>query len=110
MTGLHSGKGTEPMEKFAGRNERELQDSLREFYEEYINCLNDSEFDRWPSFFLDDAKYRITSRENFARNLPMAAMSCVGRREIQDRVTALQKVLVFEPRLCLGARVSNGQV
>ena len=53
---------------------------------------------RWPSFFTDDADYRIISRENFDRGLPMGAMTCNGIGMIKDRVTALVKVLVYEPR------------
>jgi len=75
-----------------------LQDALRRFYDEYAACLDDADYDRWTTFFTDDAKYRITSRENFDRGLPMAAMSCDGIGMIKDRVTALVKVLVYEPR------------
>jgi anthranilate 1,2-dioxygenase small subunit len=77
---------------------QELQDALRRFYDTYAACLDDGDYERWPSFFTDDAKYRITSRENFDRGLPMAAMSCDGIGMIKDRVTALVKVLVYEPR------------
>jgi anthranilate 1,2-dioxygenase small subunit len=76
----------------------DLQDTLRRFYEDYTACLDDSDFDRWPSFFTEDAQYQITSRENYDRGLPVAAMSCDGIGMIKDRVTALVKVLVYEPR------------
>jgi anthranilate 1,2-dioxygenase small subunit len=76
----------------------DLQEPLRRFYEEYTACLDDGDFDRWPSFFSDDAQYQITSRENYDRGLPVAAMSCDGIGMIRDRVTALTKVLVYEPR------------
>jgi anthranilate 1,2-dioxygenase small subunit len=75
-----------------------LVQAVREFYEEYTTCLDDSDFERWPSFFADDADYRIISRENFDRGLPMASMTCNGIGMIRDRVTALMKVLVYEPR------------
>jgi anthranilate 1,2-dioxygenase small subunit len=81
------------------QKDQALQASLRQFYEDYTTCLDDSDFDRWPSFFTDDAKYQITSRENYQRGLPMSAMSCDGIGMIQDRVTALVKVLVYEPRI-----------
>jgi 3-phenylpropionate/cinnamic acid dioxygenase small subunit len=76
----------------------QLQTQLQQYYEQYTNCLDDTDFDRWISFFTPDAKYQITSRENFRRKLPLAAMSCDGIGMIQDRVTALVKVLVYEPR------------
>ncbi|HSV81139.1 MAG TPA: aromatic-ring-hydroxylating dioxygenase subunit beta [Ramlibacter sp.] len=81
------------------QNDAQTRVALRDFYEQYTSCLDGTNFDRWLSFFTPDANYRITSRENFERKLPIAAMSCIGRGAIQDRVTALQKVLVFEPRI-----------
>jgi anthranilate 1,2-dioxygenase small subunit len=77
------------------QNDLQLQSELRNFYEQYTACLDDCNFDRWLNFFTSDGNYRITSRENYARGLPLAAMSCVGK----DRVTALVKVLVYEPRI-----------
>ncbi len=76
----------------------DLEDALRRFYERYSTCLDDADYERWISFFTEDAQYQITSRENFDRNLPLAAMSCDGIGMIKDRVTALVKVLVYEPR------------
>jgi len=76
----------------------DLEDRLRRFYEDYTACLDDGEFERWPSFFTEEAQYQIISRENHQRGLPMAAMSCDGIGMIKDRVTALVKVLVYEPR------------
>ena len=87
------------MNKLFSQNNPALQSALVQFYEKYTTCLDDADFDRWPSFFTPDAKYQITSRENFARGLPIAAMSCDGVGMIKDRVTALVKVLVYEPRI-----------
>lgn len=77
---------------------RSLEQAIRDFYEDYTICLDESDYDRWPSYFTDDAIYKIISRENFDRGLPMASMSCDGIGMIKDRVTALVKVLVYEPR------------
>ncbi len=81
------------------RNNMELQFELQHFYEQCASCLNDTDYDRWLTFFTDDADYRITSRENHARNLPLSAMSCESKGAMEDRVTALVKVLVYEPRI-----------
>ena len=81
------------------QNDLQLQSELRHFYEQYTTCLDDTDFKRWLTFFTPDAKYRITSRENFRRKLPIAAMSCDGIGMIEDRVTALVEVLVYEPRV-----------
>jgi anthranilate 1,2-dioxygenase small subunit len=75
-----------------------LEHAIRNFYEDYTICLDEADYDRWPSYFTQDAIYKIISRENFDRGLPMASMSCEGKGMIKDRVTALVKVLVYEPR------------
>ena len=87
------------MSDLSVQNDFQLQAALQQYYEQYTNCLDDTDFDRWLTFFTPDAKYQITSRENFRRKLPIAAMSCDGIGMIQDRVTALVKVLVYEPRI-----------
>jgi len=91
--------GNRTVNKLSIQSDPELQSALLQFYEQYTTCLDDVDFDRWPTFFTPDAKYQITSRENFARGLPIAAMSCDGVGMIKDRVTALVKVLVYEPRI-----------
>jgi anthranilate 1,2-dioxygenase small subunit len=78
---------------------RELEMRLRHFYEQYTSCLDECDYERWSSFFVDDAQYRIISREDFSRGLPIGAMSCDGIGMIRDRVRALVEVLVFEPRI-----------
>jgi anthranilate 1,2-dioxygenase small subunit len=91
--------GKQTMSKVGLKHEPGLLPALRQFYEDYTTCLDDTDFDRWLTFFTPDARYQITSRENFARKLPVAAMSCEGIGMIQDRVTALVTVLVYEPRI-----------
>jgi anthranilate 1,2-dioxygenase small subunit len=81
------------------KENKELENEIRHFYEEYTICLDNNDFERWPSFFVEEAQYRIISREDFDRNLPLGAMTCDGVGMIQDRVTALTKVLVYEPRI-----------
>lgn len=77
---------------------RSLEQAVRDFYEQYTIALDNADYDRWPKFFTDDAIYKIISRENYDRGLPMGSMSCEGIGMIRDRVTALVKVLVYEPR------------
>jgi anthranilate 1,2-dioxygenase small subunit len=81
-----------------GHKADSLLQSIRDFYERYTQCLDDSDFDKWSTFFTNDAYYCIISRENYDRKLPMGSMTCEGLGMIKDRVTALVKVLVYEPR------------
>lgn len=74
-----------------------LLNELREFYEDYAACLDDAEFDRWPEFFTENARYRVQSAENYERGLLHAPMYCEGKGMLRDRVSAT-RVLVYEPR------------
>ena len=58
----------------------------------------DEEVERWPDLFTDDARYRVTSRENFDRGLPLAPIYCEGRGMIRDRAFAIEKTAMFAPR------------
>jgi 3-phenylpropionate/cinnamic acid dioxygenase small subunit len=58
----------------------------------------DEEVERWPDLFTEDARYRVTSRENFDRNLPLAPIYCEGRGMILDRAMAVRQTTVYATR------------
>jgi anthranilate 1,2-dioxygenase small subunit len=53
---------------------------------------------RWPSFFTDDAVYRVISRENYDAGLSHAAIYCDGVGMIKDRAVAIAETSVYAPR------------
>ncbi|HXP92474.1 MAG TPA: aromatic-ring-hydroxylating dioxygenase subunit beta [Candidatus Binatia bacterium] len=67
------------------------------FYDEY-GFVCDDEIERWPDLFTDDATYKIVSRENHERELPLPTMSCDGRGMLRDRVTSMLRTSVYVPR------------
>jgi anthranilate 1,2-dioxygenase small subunit len=75
-----------------------LRDELRDFYDDYVHCIDSGELERWPDFFVEDAKYWVTARENYERGLEHGTIYCDGLGMIHDRVLALRKSTVFEPR------------
>lgn len=78
---------------------RELRYEVEELYYEYVECLDDEEFERWPEFFVEDCLYKIIPRENFERNLPLALMRCESKGMLKDRVTAVRETSVYAPRV-----------
>jgi anthranilate 1,2-dioxygenase small subunit len=76
----------------------ELDFRLRTLNESYAACVDDGELERWPEYFVEDALYRITSRENHSQGLPLSEIYCVGVGMMKDRATAIQKTTVFEVR------------
>ena len=66
-------------------------------YYDYAQAI-DEEVERWPDLFTEDARYRVTSRENYDRNLPLAPIYCEGRGMILDRAMAVRQTTVYATR------------
>jgi anthranilate 1,2-dioxygenase small subunit len=81
-----------------GQDFSALRARLRDFYDDYTFCLDDGQLERWPTFFTEDCRYRVISRENYDDDLPHATLYCDGLNMIKDRVTALRETTVYEPR------------
>lgn len=67
-------------------------------YADYVDALDNAEFERWPELFTDTCLYRIVSRENFARNLPISLMWCDGKGMLHDRIHAYVNLVTYTPR------------
>jgi anthranilate 1,2-dioxygenase small subunit len=70
---------------------------VEELYFDYAQFI-DEEVERWPDLFTPDARYRVTSRENYDRNLPLAPIYCEGRGMIVDRAMAVRETTVYAKR------------
>ncbi len=71
--------------------------TVEELYFDYAQAI-DEEVERWPDLFTEDASYRVTSRENYDRGLPLAAIYCQGRGMIADRAMAVRQTTVYAKR------------
>jgi 3-phenylpropionate/cinnamic acid dioxygenase small subunit len=70
---------------------------VEELYFDYAQTI-DEEVERWPDLFTEDARYRVMSRENYDRNLPLAPIYCEGRGMIVDRAMAVRETTVYAKR------------
>ena len=61
-----------PTDAFRAMNRRDLRGLVDELYADYVGCLDDGDFERWPEFFTERCSYRIVPRENHDRGLPLA--------------------------------------
>lgn len=71
---------------------------LRDFYEDYAACLDAEALAEFPSFFTEDAKYQVISRENHDDGLEHAPIYCSSRAMIEDRVMATIEAALYQPR------------
>ncbi len=74
------------------------QDIVKRIYLDYANSINNDELAAWPGFFTPSAVYRIISKENYDRKLPLCLMYCEGQGMLKDRAHASADLNVYAPR------------
>ena len=70
---------------------------LQVLYATYGRVLDSGEYPKWPEFFVDDAIYKVQSRENFDRGLPLAAIALESKAMLQDRVIGATDTIFHDP-------------
>jgi anthranilate 1,2-dioxygenase small subunit len=65
----------------------------------YVRCLDERRLDEWPDLFVDACVYRIVSRDNHVRGLPMPLMLCHGKGMLKDRAYAFQHINIYPVRV-----------
>ena len=64
-----------------------MRHEIRDLYDEVADLLDDDRVEALPGYFVDDCVYRITTRENHDRGLPLA------RSEPSARLSLLRTLL-----------------
>jgi salicylate 5-hydroxylase small subunit len=70
---------------------------LQALYASYGRVLDSGDYGQWPAFFVDDAVYKVQSRENFDRGLPLAAIALESKAMLQDRVIGATDTIFHDP-------------
>jgi 3-phenylpropionate/cinnamic acid dioxygenase small subunit len=76
----------------------ELQREVEDLYAEYGEIIDDGRLEAWPELFVDPCLYRIVSKENHDKGLPLSLMRCESIGMLKDRAFACQKLNVYGPR------------
>lgn len=71
---------------------------LHDLYTAYADCLDSDALERWPDFFTEDCRYRITSAENYEAGMPLGLIYATSRDMLRDRVSALREANIYEPQ------------
>jgi salicylate 5-hydroxylase small subunit len=71
--------------------------ALLELYADYAAALDARELNRWPGFFTEQCSYKLQSRENFDRGLPLATLAFESRAMLQDRVFGALDTIYHDP-------------
>jgi anthranilate 1,2-dioxygenase small subunit len=71
---------------------------LHDLYTAYAECLDSDALERWPDFFTEDCRYRITSAENYEAGMPLGLIYATSKNMLRDRVSALREANIYEPQ------------
>jgi anthranilate 1,2-dioxygenase small subunit len=63
---------------------------------EYARCIDDDQLEAWLDLFTEDARYTITTADNYRQGLPAGMVYADSRAMLEDRVTALRKANIYE--------------
>ncbi len=72
---------------------------IEAFNADYANAIDSDRLEEWPRFFTEDGVYRVITRENRERGLPLSLIYATGRGMLSDRITALRTANIFEPHV-----------
>jgi anthranilate 1,2-dioxygenase small subunit len=59
-------------------------------------AIDDDRLEEFAEFFTEDAVYRVASRFNVERGLPLAQINCTNRGMISDRISSLRHANIFQ--------------
>jgi len=71
---------------------------MEDLYAEHAEYICDDRLEEWTELFADDCVYRIISRVNHERKLPLNILLAESKGALIDRVTAIRNTMVYLPR------------
>lgn len=70
---------------------------LTQFYQNYATVVDQANWSAWLDMFTDDCIYKVQARENYDRNLPMAALSLTSKGMLKDRIYGITETIFHDP-------------
>ena len=75
------------------------RDAIARLMMQYVHAIDNDELERWPHFFTEHCVYQILTRADFDLKRPIGVWYCDNRAMLEDRVSAMREVNVFEPHV-----------
>ena len=76
-----------------------LRTRIAALHADYAHCIDTDRLEQWPDFFTEGGIYRVVTRENQERSLPVSLIYCAGRGMLADRISALRTANIYEPHV-----------
>lgn len=71
---------------------------IMDLYAAYSAALDEGRYKDWADCFTANAGYRLTTKENHERGLPIGIMYCDGKGMIEDRAFTTSETTIAQPR------------
>ncbi len=76
----------------------DIRFGIMDLYAEYSAALDEGRYKDWADCFTTHAEYRLTTKENHERGLPIAIIYCDGKNMIEDRAFTTSETTISQPR------------
>ncbi len=63
----------------------------------WARTIDENRVEQIADFMQDAGRYRVKSRFNHDRNLPLAVIDCKGVSQLKDRILSMRKANVYQP-------------
>ena len=70
---------------------------LTQFYQSYAAVVDQANWTAWLDMFTEDCVYKVQARENYDRDLPMAALSLTSKGMLKDRIYGITETIFHDP-------------
>ena len=74
-----------------------VREAIAQLMLEYVNAIDNDALERWPHFFTEKCIYQILPRSEYAQGRRIGVWYCDTRAMLEDRVSSIREVNVFEP-------------
>src|SRR5688572_2188716 len=76
-----------------------VRDAISRLQMDYVHAIDNNELERWPQLFTENCLYQIIPRADHEQGRPIGVWFCDNRGMLQDRVSSIREVNVYEPHV-----------
>ena len=81
----------------AARPTEAVRRQVEDLLHAVARAIDDDRLEAFPEFFAPDGTYKVMSRFNHERGLPLAQINCANRSMIVDRIASLRQANIYAP-------------
>jgi len=76
-----------------------VREAIARLMMQYVHAIDNDELERWPQLFTEKCLYQIIPRVEYEQGRPIGVWFCDNRAMLEDRVSSVREVNVFEPHV-----------